>query len=183
MIAGPLTAGLSEFVAACDGNDAAAVSRAAAELQKLIDAARKELADAIGAGAERDPLMAAGAFAGPPPMRWRAIRRICLRGAAHQANASQALSRAWENSVHRAGEIRLSELPSLQAVYGPPPPALRATPAANALSPKPGSHDWARTHRRESDDFTATLREPDPPGYEEQLKLYFEAMNKEQDKK
>jgi hypothetical protein len=183
LIAGPLAAGLSQFITASDGADAATVSRAAGELQKTIEAARKELADAIRADAERDPLMAAEAFARAGADALSHHPPELSAAFAHQASAAQALSRAWENSVRRAGEVRLSELPSLQVVYGPPPPALRATPTANALSSKSASHDWSRTHRRESDDLAATLREPDPAGYEDQLKLYFEAMNKEQDKK
>ena len=143
---------------------------------------QKELSAAQDAVTERDPLMAARLFARaasdamsrrPPDLRW---------AMAYQADASKALSRAWIAAVHQAAELRLSELPSLQAVYGPPPPALRDTPSANVLSPNLGSHDWVRLHTREGGDRTATMRDSDPPGYEEQLRLYFEAMNKSQEK-
>lgn len=182
IMAGLLAPTLTEFASACDSSDAQDVARAAADVRSAIDGAQKELAAAQSLIAERDPLMAAGLFARAAAdslLRHPPDVRSCM---IYQANVSLALTRAWENSVHRAAEIRLSQLPSLQAVYGPPP-ALRDIPIAGAGPLSSGSHDWPRLHARENEDLTATLHDPDPLGYEDQLKLYFEVMNKSQEKK
>ena len=51
-----------------------------------------------------------------------------------------------------------------------------------AFSPNVVSRDWNRLHPRDADDMTSTLSDPDPPGFEEPLRLYFEALGKAQDK-
>lgn len=182
-ITGPLSAALGAVQLAGQKTDENAVNAAAADTRKAIDLVQKELARAQEVFVDRDPLVAAKWFA------MAAVQSLAhhpndLRAAmTHQANVSLALSRAWDNSVHRAAELRLSSLPSLQAVYGPPPPISASDSAsAAALSPNLGGRDWARARAINGDDFAAAVHDFDPPGYEEPLRLYFETLGKAQEK-
>ncbi|MDB5171267.1 MAG: putative rane protein, partial [Phycisphaerales bacterium] len=185
VVAKQLSAALTALAAAAMGNDLGAVSRATAEARAAMELAQKELARAQESFTERDPLMAAKWFAraaadslahGTPDVR---------TALAHQSNASVALSRAWDRSIHHAAALRLSVLPSLQSVYAPAPsPADRDTASLSPLAPAFAAvRDWGKLRPREGDDLSAPLHEADPPGYEEPLRLYFEAIGKAQEKK
>ncbi|MDB5355291.1 MAG: hypothetical protein JWN24_1744 [Phycisphaerales bacterium] len=184
VVAKQLSAALTAMSAAAMGNDLGAVSRATAEARNAMELAQKELASAQESFTERDPLIAAKWFAraaadslahGTPDVR---------TALAHQSNASVALSRAWDRSIHHAAALRLSVLPSLQSVYAPAPsPADRDTASLSPLAPAFAAvRDWGKLRPREGDDLSAPLHEADPPGYEEPLRLYFEAIGKAQEK-
>ena len=79
--------------------------------------AERDLAAAQELLTRRDPLIAAKWFArGLQPSRWRWCRRTWAMRVSHQANASVALSRAWDQSIHKAASERLASLPSFSAV-------------------------------------------------------------------
>jgi hypothetical protein len=185
VVAKPLSAALTALAAAAKGNDAGAVARATADARHAMELAQKELAGAQESFTERDPLIAAKWFA-------RAAADSLAKGTpdvrtalAHQSNASAALSRAWDRSIHHAAALRLSILPSLQSVYAPPPaPGERDTTSLSPLAPAYAAlRDWGKLRPREGDDLAAPLHEATPPGYEEPLRLYFEAIGKAQEKK
>ena len=44
----------------------------------------------------------------------------------------------------------------------------------------PGLREWGRFRTREAEGLNASLRESDPPEYQEALKIYFEELGKSQ---
>ena len=98
----------------------------------------------------------------------------------NQQGASTALSRAWDQSIHQAAAARLAELPSTLSLFALYP--IRGEGAGNgvAMSPTqagaPAAREWGRLQAREADGMNASVHELDPPGYEDALKVYFEAL-------
>lgn len=181
IVAGQMAQALKSLADSASGNDSNAVAQAAGDARRAIDAAQKELARAQDIFAQRDPLVAAKWFSRAAADAL-AVHPTDLRTALkHQASTALALARAWDRSIHQASALRLSMLPSLQNVYGPlapeSPSAVTSAYSPNLTSPR----DWGTLHAREGDDVNAGLREPDPPGYEEPLRLYFEAIGKAQE--
>ena len=167
-----------------NGYDAEAVDFAAADVRQAIEDTQRELSLAQDQLLKRDPLMAAKWFARA------AAQSLALRppdvGSArrHQADVSAALARAWDQSIHRAAAQRLAVLPSLAAVLGPPAPSSGATTQSARQSARfPAAREWGRLRAQEGPDTDSTLRESDPPEYEQALKLYFEALGKAQEAK
>jgi hypothetical protein len=167
---------------AAANDDDAGLEHAAADVRAAIELTQKELSRAQDSFVQRDPLVAAKWFA-------RAAADSLARGPAenktsqiHQSNTSAALSHAWDRSIHRASEQRLALLPSLQNVYGPVPaagdrPPTIAAPSSPSFS---ASRDWGRLRTRDHDELDTSMPNPDPPGYEEPLRLYFEALERSQ---
>jgi hypothetical protein len=180
-----LALALQEFDQAAAKGDAPGADRPAAAAREAIDAAQKELARAQDVFTERDPLIAAKWFARAaadsltrsPPDFQSAYRR--------QMDTSQALSRAWDRTVHEAAAQRLSIVPSMQSLYGVPMPApilagKRGAEAKGAasVSDLAAIREWGRLRTREVEELNAPLRETEAPGYEKALQLYFESLSK-----
>ena len=173
------------------------VSRAADEARQSIDAVQKELTIAQDTMMARDPLMAAKWSARaaadsldrtPPDLRSAQLR---------QRDTMAALSRALDREIHDAASMRMAMVPAMQSVYaaGPqmpdiPKPATATTNASNPAQAakaateallRPGLtavREWARVRPQASRSFGSAMRESDPAGYEEPLRLYFEALGK-----
>jgi hypothetical protein len=190
---------LKRLESAANAGDVAEVTRAADEARQSIDAVQKELTLAQDAMTARDPLIAAKWFARdaaeslertPPDLRWAQMR---------QRDTTAALSRALDREIHDAAALRMALVPAMQSVYAVAPspgmagpttattttvattnPALAAKAATEALL-RPGLaavREWARVRPRVSRTFGGAMRESDPAGYEEPLRLYFEALGK-----
>lgn len=185
VLARELALALQEFEQASLRSDAAAADRAAAAARQAIDAAQRELVSAQDDLTARDPLTAARWFARAaadsltrsPPDLHSAYRR--------QVDTSQALSRAWDRTVHEAAAQRLSLVPSMQSLYGVavPAPVLAATggrdaKAAGAVSDMATVREWGRLRTREVEQLNAPLRESEAAGYERALQLYFESLSR-----
>jgi hypothetical protein len=177
-----LAPALSSMQTAARGPEENAVGVAAADARKAIELVQTELGRAQDAFAERDPLVAARWFASAAADSLKRHPTDLHTAMSYQANVSLALSRAWDRSVHRAAELRLSALPSLAAVYGPAPLSFTESKTASVLAPNLAGQDWPRVRAGAGDDFAAAMHDPDPPGYEESLRLYFETLGKAQDK-
>jgi hypothetical protein len=100
-------------------------------------------------------------------------------------DTSQALSRAWDRTVHEAAAQRLSLVPSMQSLYGVavPAPILAArrggeTKVAGPVSDMASVREWGRLRTREVEELNAPLRETEAPGFERALQLYFESLSK-----
>jgi hypothetical protein len=180
-----LASALQDFDQAAATGDAPGADRAAAAARDAIDAAQKELARAQDEFTERDPLVAAKWFARAaadsltrsPPDFQSAYRR--------QMDTSQALSRAWDRTVHEAAAQRMSLVPSMQSLYGVPMPApilagKRGGDAQGAasVSDLAAIREWGRLRPREVEELNAPLRETEAPGYEKALQLYFESLSR-----
>ena len=180
LLNGALAQSLADYQRACQKGDGGAIASAGADSRNVIDQAQKELIRAQDTFSQRDPLLAARLFARAAADSLSTHPGDMRLAVARQASASLALSRAWDTSVHRASQMRLAMLPSLAPIYAPSPVASSDLPTA-AMTPSLGSQ-WADLHPHEGDDLGATIGDPQPPGYEEPLRLYFEAMGKSQEK-
>jgi hypothetical protein len=195
VIAHDLVPALQSLEASSKAGDLAAFARGADAARQSIDAAQKELALAQEALTARDPLVmakwvsraAADSLSQSPPNFTAAQLR--------QRQAMAALSRAWDREIHQAATLRMSSLPSMQSVYAPIPlPATNPSTTAAAQNPAeavksatealiaPGIaalREWSRVRPRDADAISTTpLRESEPAGFEEPLRLYFETLGK-----
>lgn len=193
VIAKSLTPALQRLADASKAGDAAGFARSADEARQSIEAAQKELAFAQESITARDPLVAAKWFARaaadslartPPDLRGAQVR---------QRETSDALSRAWDRTIHDAAAMRLAVLPGMQSLYGTPddgqpdPSGATANGAAAGAKPDPAAllapglaavREWAKLRPRETQDLNARMRDTEPAGFEEPLRLYFEQLGK-----
>lgn len=164
------------------GDDAEAADGAAAETREVIAATQRELAAARDLLVKRDPLAAARWFAHAAASSLSASPPDISRAKRHQAGVFESLSRAWDQSIHRAATERLSVVPSLSGILGPPVPGGRSGQGAQPTNPFANAQEWGRL-RDETAALDPSLRDTEPPGYEQPLKLYFEALGRAGDAK
>jgi hypothetical protein len=177
-----LSTALDGLEQACSGTDRPAVDRAATDVRKAIESAQRELAGAQESLFRRDPLAAARWFAHAAADDLQASPPDLSRASAHQASASTALARAWDQSIHRAAVERLAAIPAMTALIEPAAltgGALAAARSANYAA----AREWSRLRGQESTDVNTAMHDADPPGFEESLKLYFEALGRTQENK
>jgi hypothetical protein len=173
-----------------EATEMGAAERAAADARQAVEAAQRELAAAQELLVERDPLVAARAFAHAATDALTRKPPDLKSAQGLQRNTTAALSRAWDQSIHQAAARRLAGVPSLRPLFaaGPLPHAADApsTAAGSARAPAPPfygppgptAREWWRLRPREGELLGPTLRESDPVGYEAALKAYFEALGK-----
>jgi hypothetical protein len=202
IVAHDLLPALQRLEDAAVGGNIAGVARAADEARQSIESAQRELAHAQEQLTARDPLVAAKWFAraaagslaqSPPDMRAAQSR---------QRDVSDALALAWDRTVHEAAALRMAALPAMQSVYGNPLPTSAApgpTAAAASSSSTTGNPvvgpaqrttetssgesmaapDWVRLRPRDLPSASAGVpADPNPQGFEEPLRLYFQALAK-----
>jgi SWI/SNF-related matrix-associated actin-dependent regulator 1 of chromatin subfamily A len=152
------------------------VGSAVGEVRDAIDGIQTQLKDAQAALLERDPLTAARAYAAAAST---SIGKDPSGAAVHQQNASVALSRAWDATIHEAAAARLAGLPTMRPLFAPPPDAGAAAPqgaAGNVTTKFPMFFGWGRLPWRPMQSLNASPRTSDPPGYQDALQAYFEAL-------
>jgi hypothetical protein len=179
-ILGQLAPALASLEQALKSEDAGSVERSATDARRAIESSLRELSDAQESLMRRDPLTAAKWFARAAADSLSQQPPDVGRARTHQASASVALSRAWDQSIHRAAAERLSAVPSLAAVLDLPAPAMNG-PAPQQASKFAAAREWGRLRPQDASDVNASMHDADPSGYEESLKLYFEALGKAQD--
>lgn len=163
------------------GADPAAGDRAAGAARLAIEAAQNQLAAAQESFTQRDPLVAAKWFAraaaeslAQSPPDFRAAQQ-------RQQDASAALARAWDHTIHDAAAQRLGVVPTLQPLFAAPGIAPRHEADVAAAPTMAAAREWGRLRPRESEaTLGAPLRDADPPGYENALQKYFESLGKVQ---
>jgi hypothetical protein len=170
----PALAGLRQVMRV---GDESAISRVASEVRSSIASVQRSLAAAQDALTARDPMVAAKSFAGAaadalaqsPPDVNGALEK--------QVRATGALARAWDQSIHDAAAHRLAIVPSMEPVYG-----LAAPGEASRWNggPAGGSTAWVHISPGETDSLNFPTHDTDPAGYEEPLRIYFEALGKAQ---
>ena len=176
-IEGELSAALSSLQEALRADDAMAVDRAAADSRQAVELCQRELAAVQDALVSHDPLVAAKWFARAAAQSLALRPPDVAQARHHQANVSAALSRAWDQSIHRAAAERLAALPSMAAILGPPSPFSGGVAGAAQTSGKfPAAREWSRLRPQDGDTLAPAVHANDPPGYEESLKLYFEGL-------
>jgi hypothetical protein len=170
---------LETLETAVQGGDSGFVDRSATDVRRAVEACQRELALAQDALVERDPLVAAKWYARAAANSLSMMPPDLGSARAHQASASAALSRAWDQSIHRAATERLSAIPSMAAVLGLPAPTAAGSGSQQG-SRFAAAREWGRLRPQDAPDLNAAMHDADPPGYEESLKLYFEALGKAQ---
>lgn len=161
-------------------DDPAALDRAASDTREALVQSQLELAAARDLIIRRNPLLAARWFA-QAAAQSLSLQPPDLSGARrHQAGISEFLARAWDQSVHRAAQERLGVLPSLAGILGPPSPSDEGRDGGAHDRLFSAAHQWERL-RDQGPQYDPTTPESQPPGYEQSLKLYFEALGKSQE--
>jgi hypothetical protein len=90
-----------------------------------------------------------------------------------QSEAASALRRAWDESIHRAAEARLSGIASMASIlrmYGADAEGGAGAGRAAALP------EWARSQPWQEQDLSAAVRAADPQGYQDALRAYFKVL-------
>jgi hypothetical protein len=159
------------------GDDADAADRAAADTREAIAATQRELGAARDLLIKRDPLAAARWFARAAAASLSISPPDVSRAKRNQAGVFESLSKAWGASIHRAATERLAVVPSLSGVLGPPSPNSRGGQGGQSSNPFANAQEWGRL-RDETSALDPALRDAEPPGYEQPLKLYFEALGR-----
>jgi len=178
-----LQAALGVFGQSMRNGDKGAVDRAAQHVRVALERSQAALRDAQATLIERDPLAAARWYASaaatalderPPDFR---------KARTNQESASTALNKAWQTAMREAGVERLILTPSFRPLIRPPVIESRSADGTKtATQIVPGLRQWGSLPRRQPDALNAPIREVDAPGYQEPLKLYFEVLNKAQEK-
>lgn len=179
---GQLAPALDALERALRGDDSMAADRSADDALRAIEACQRDLSATQDLLMRRDPLVAARWFAKAAANSLSMSPPDLGHARSHQVNASAALSRAWDQSIHKAAAERLSSLPSLSAVLGVAP----ATPAGQPSqqgSRFAAAREWGRMRPQDGPDLNTSMHDADPPGFEASLKLYFEALGKAQETK
>ncbi len=156
---------------------------AAADSRAAIEATQRELAQAQDAFTERDPLSAAKWFARaaadslsrqPPDLHGANPSGKRERGARAGLGSHDPRGR---RATPRCGSLACRRLRAES-------PHDATTPGTTGSAPGfAAAREWNRLLPRDYDNVNVTLHESDPAGYEESLKLYFEALGNAQEGK
>ena len=174
----------SALAQSAETGDREAVEQSAQHVRDAIAQVQEALRDAQAKVIERDPLVsarwfaraAADALASAPPNRRSA--------AAHQKKTLEALGKASLDANRRSKNARLSQAPGFSPFYLPPlggawgDDAERPT-GERLLQTIPGLREWGRLRERIGDSLDAPVRESEPAGYSDALRLYFEVLGRE----
>src|SRR6185312_6177757 len=102
VILSQLEPALETLETAVQGGDAGFVDRSATDVRRAVEACQRELASAQDALVQRDPLVAAKWYARAAANSLERMPPDLGSARAHQASASAAIWRAWDQSIHRA---------------------------------------------------------------------------------
>jgi hypothetical protein len=185
VISDQLLAALTEFQRAMRGRDVNGGVGAASSARDAIGVAEQALADAQNALAERDPLVTASSSARAAVASLRRSPPDFSTAVRHQTQVTLSLSRAWDQSIHGAAAQRLAAVPGLQPLF-----AIGAGPAAEGVGDGGAplaeqvahGRQWGRFQGQGSDSSVGSAAGGNaaPPGFEDALRLYFEALGKAQ---
>ncbi len=164
--------------------DRAGVETAAQQARDALAQVQDALRDAQGKVIERDPLVSARWFARAAADALAAAPPNKRSAAAHQKRTLEALSKAALDALRRSKNARLSQVPGYAPFYLPPLAGAWADGEGRASSDRllqtiPGLREWGRLRERMSDSLDAPVRESEPAGYSESLRLYFEVLGRE----
>jgi hypothetical protein len=157
------------------------IETAAHAVRFALELAQSHLAAAQTRLLEKDPAVAARFYA------HAAAQALALRppdfpaARRHQESALQALNRAWLEQLRAAGYARLALAPTFRPLLRPSSPDPAAPPGRSAqgiIEMVPGVREWGFLPPRTPDAAAAPATESDPAGYQEALRLYFDALNK-----
>ncbi len=152
---------------------------------RTFDSARQAIADvrnrlreALALLIDQDPLVAAKHFARAAAENLQRTPADLAQAQDRQQDARAALSVAWDQSIHQAAAGRMALTPSLAAISNAEPivsSGALGAPSAPIAAPQ---LQWNRLRVRQGPAVNSSLRGEDPPGYQEPLKLYFQALGR-----
>ena len=174
-----LTVALRQLQQAVDAPDHAAVERSVVAAREAIRDVHIELRAAQEALSAQDPLVAARWFAR------QAAADLAMRppdfdsAERNQQAVVEALDQAWRNSVHDAARGRLAGSRAFGSLYAfDLPIAIDGAAMIESDIPLPAAlgRAWGRLRAADPAPITTTGGDADPPGYQEALRAYFEAL-------
>ncbi len=182
----PMTTGDKELGSAIESlqKSLADADLAAAEQQQLkvldtVASLQASLRVAQRKTVDRDPVIAARFFAGKAAEALRQEPPDMVAAREYQSQTSEALDRAWDAAMARNVKDKLEGLPAFQSLFfdefafdgmgGDDGPILSLDRTVVA--------EWGRLRDKRDASATAGNAAFVPPGYEEQLKLYFQALD------
>jgi hypothetical protein len=176
---------LNEILAqSAETGDRARIATAAQQVRDALAQVQEALRDAQGKVMERDPLVSARWFARAAADALSAAPPNKRTAAAHQKKTLEALSKAAVEALRRSKNARLSQAPGYAPFYLPPLPGAwddsDGRPTGDRLLQSiPGLREWGRLRERMGESLDAPVRESEPAGYSEALRLYFEVLGRE----
>jgi hypothetical protein len=167
-----------------ESRDRAGIEAAAQQVRDALAEVQEALRDAQGKVIERDPLVSARWFARAAADALSAAPPNKRSAAAHQKKTLEALSKAAVEALRRSKNARLSQAPGYAPFYLPPLPGAwddsEGRPSGDRLLQTiPGLREWGRLRERMGESLDAPVRESEPAGYSESLRLYFEVLGRE----
>jgi hypothetical protein len=164
---------LEDHAAAARDSDAQAESRAAEQAGQTVAQAQREIVQMRRSLEQRDPLTAARVASVSAEQALRADPPDLQSAVHHQQQVIDALHRAADLAAHRHAAAQIAQLPSLAPVLSGLAPA-----AASPQVPLPqNTVEWRTLARKSDSPVTATENQAVPPGYQESVRLYFQALN------
>jgi hypothetical protein len=127
--------------------------------------------------AERDPLVAAKYFAGAAANSLTQTPPDVSEALQQESEATGALSRAWDQSIHDAALCRLEIVPAMQPVCAA---AFGSNDSPLAGDTATAAGGWGSLQPRDAGPLNLAARDSDPAGYEDSLRIYFQALAKAQ---
>ena len=167
------------------GGDVAAAEQAAKEARDAIAQVQESLREAQAKVVERDPLVSARWFARAAAEALSTTPPNRRNAAVHQKNTIEALNKAAADALRRSKNVRLAQTPGYSPFYLPPLPGNwgdadgRLSTGERLLQTIPGLREWGRLHERMGESLDAPVRESEPQGYSESLRIYFEVLGRE----
>lgn len=181
-LTGQLASTAESFERAARGGERVSVVRAAQRVRGAIESAQGTLSDAQARLIEDDPVVsahwfaeaAARALAERPPDVPKAHR--------HQKTAAAALDRAWQGAVRDVSTERLALAPGYRAILRPGSSGTAGAPSGGVFRPfgdlLPGLRQWGFLRSQTADSLAAPVQETEAPGYQDQLRVYFDTLSK-----
>jgi hypothetical protein len=161
--------------------DIVAFNRGAEQARQAIAAAQEQLRNAQRELMAQDPLFTARAYAAQAAVELSRQPPDTRAAMNEQAHAGEALGRAWDDSIQQAASARMQGLPSMSWLFslasGESMGEASGSVAERSL-PAATVRQWGRIREQQTSDLSVGAREPDPPGYEEALRVYFQALGR-----
>jgi hypothetical protein len=166
--------------------DETAFARSAEQTRRGIERVQAALAEAQDELIERNPLVAAKWFARAAARSLEKKPPALVAAERQQRAAAAALTKAWDRSIHQAANERLAGVQSMTSVFSFFPVDVELPVDAGAgpgasdriMSLVPTARQWGFVRPDGVNPADAVRRESDPPGFEEPIRLYFEALGR-----
>lgn len=162
--------------------DRGAVNLAARRVREAIEATQAQLRQSQASMMESDPLAAAAWYA-RMAARWLGLDPSNLdRAVESQQDAALSLEKAWREAVRESATERLAATPQFRSILTPLA-GMPGNPALNNAGDDalPSLRPWGAISPWQPQNLTAPLHETDPHGYQDALRVYFEALGKAQE--